>query len=1039
MLDSITHTYEEKGFNVGGYHGDNEFRPLIAYYSPIPVHVTAAGEHNGVIERSVRTVEERSRSTCHSVPFSKVPHVMIEHLLLRIIMDLNAFPTKTGISSDLSPASIVLQTPSLDYDNIMLAYGSYCQVYTKTDGSMRQRSVGAIALRPSNERGGFYFMSLNTGKLIHAFIWEQLPLDDHIIDRVTDLAEDEGAPLMNNGPIFEWRPGIPVTINDDEDILDEDDDSDDEDYIPPLLQHGSDSDSDDDDDDDDTYNPSIDDVDVPFADGPTPPVHDDVLDQGADLNVHNPAEADTDNNNNTNDELDNVNPHGVPIIVEDVSEDDDEEPDEDETNTRTRKDQGAPYTSQGAPTQPSGAHSRPRRTNAGAGVPRFEPTMTGKTHETHHTQLLQLADKLGTDKQFEQQCYKLAVDVIFTQVTSDEMAMTEEAKNLSGSGGTGSKQMSAKRGIKLFGERAVAAIYKEYKQLNDLEVFKGVDPDTLTFEVKKAALNIINTIKEKRTGKIKGRSVADGRKQRGYVTKEESSSPTLSLEALLTTTLIDAVEERDVVIFDVPGAFLQAAFPDEKFVLVKLEGEFVDIMCKVNPELKQYVRIEGKKKVLYLRLLKALYGCMESALLWYNLFVSTLKKMNFEINPYDRCVANRIVEGEQQTICFYVDDNKLSHKSRKVNEEVINKIESYFGKMEKSYGNEHSFLGMMIRFIGDGKFEIDMTEYQMESITAFGEDPTKWKKVSSPATKDLHNVNTLSPTLNDKQAEIFHSVVMKNLWIAKRGRPDIDPAMSFLCTRVSEPTMQDWSKLRRVLQFMYQTIHEKRVIGARNLHELFTWIDAAYGVHRDMRSHTGGAMSFGYGIVHYLSAKQKLNVKSSTEAEVVGMSDYLPFNIWLRMFLEEQGYYLKKNVLYQDNQSAIRMETNGRSSCTGNSRHIHVRFFFVKDRLDKKEFTIEYCPTQQMLGDFYTKPLQGRLFRAFRRVIMGWDHIDILKTFYPPSKERVGEVNEEKKDSNNSPLTYADIVKGRKDEGRKIVDRENKPKANDTTEPKAKV
>ena len=70
---------------------------------------------------------------------------------------------------------------------------------------------------------------------------------------------------------------------------------------------------------------------------------------------------------------------------------------------------------------------------------------------------------------------------------------------------------------------------------------------------------------------------------------------------------------------------------------------------------------------------------------------------------------------------------------------------------------------------------------------------------------------------------------------------------------------------------------------------------------------------------------------------------------------------------------------------------------------------------------------------------MGWDHIDILKTFYCPSKERVGEVNEEKKDSNNSPQTYADIVKGRKDKGRKIVNRENKPKANDTAEHKAKV
>ena len=268
-------------------------------------------------------------------------------------------------------------------------------------------------------------------------------------------------------------------------------------------------------------------------------------------------------------------------------------------------------------------------------------------------------------------------------------------------------------------------------------------------------------------------------------------------------------------------------------------------MCEVNIELKKFVRYENGKKVLYLQLLKALYGCMESVLLWHNLYISTLHSMGFKLNPYDKCTANRDVEGSQQTLCFYVDDNKIFHKNRRVNEEVIKKLEEHFGKFDTSYGKEHSFLGMMIIFIGKGKFEIDMTEYQMESITAIGEDYKSWKKVAAPAAKYLHSINPHSRKLDEEKKEIFHSVVSKNLWIAKRGRPDIDPAMSFLCTRVSEPTMEDWRKLRRVLQYMYQTIHEKRVIGAKRLHELFTWIGAAYAVHNDMRSRTGGAMYFG--------------------------------------------------------------------------------------------------------------------------------------------------------------------------------------------------
>ena len=113
---------------------------------------------------------------------------------------------------------------------------------------------------------------------------------------------------------------------------------------------------------------------------------------------------------------------------------------------------------------------------------------------------------------------------------------------------------------------------------------------------------------------------------------------------------------------------------------------------------------------------------------------------------------------------------------------------------------------------------------------------------------------------------------------------------------------------------LYCTIDEERIIAAGSLQHVYTWVDAAYAVHPDYKSHTGGAMSMGRGILHSKSTRQKLNTKSSTEAELVGVSEYLPFNIWLRMFLKEQGYDLDENILYQDNRSAILMEKNGRLS-----------------------------------------------------------------------------------------------------------------------------
>ena len=214
--------------------------------------------------------------------------------------------------------------------------------------------------------------------------------------------------------------------------------------------------------------------------------------------------------------------------------------------------------------------------------------------------------------------------------------------------------------------------------------------------------------------------------------------------------------------------------------------------------------------------------------------------------------------------------------------------------------------------------------------------------------------------------------------------------MSFLCTRLSVCTEEDWKKLRRLMHFLHDTIDDERIISAENLVDFFTWIDASYAVHNDMRSHTGGTMSLGRGVIHSKSSKQRINTKSSTESEVVGVSDYLPYNIWVEYFLEAQGYNLRSNIIYQDNQSAIRMEKNGRDSCGQKSRHIHIRYFFIKDRIRAGNVSVEFCPTELMLADFFTKPLQGSLFKKFRRVVMGYDSLSVLKDEYSARlKERV--------------------------------------------------
>ena len=130
-------------------------------------------------------------------------------------------------------------------------------------------------------------------------------------------------------------------------------------------------------------------------------------------------------------------------------------------------------------------------------------------------------------------------------------------------------------------------------------------------------------------------------------------------------------------------------------------------------------------------------------------------------------------------------------------------------------------------------------------------------------------------------------------------------------------------------------------------------------------------MSLGQGCMSSISTKQKLNTRSSTEAELVAVNDAMSKILWTRLFIESQGYHVADNVLYQDNQSAMLLEKNGKMSSSKRTRHLDIRFFFVTDNVQKKNVRIEYCPTDDMVGDFYTKPLQGSKFVRFKNFSLG--------------------------------------------------------------------
>jgi hypothetical protein len=160
-------------------------------------------------------------------------------------------------------------------------------------------------------------------------------------------------------------------------------------------------------------------------------------------------------------------------------------------------------------------------------------------------------------------------------------------------------------------------------------------------------------------------------------------------------------------------------------------------------------------------------------------------------------------------------------------------------------------------------------------------------------------------------------------------------------------------------------------LSADNLHILKWYIDVSFAVHPDFKSHTGGVMTYGEGAVQTISSKQKINTRSTCESELVGTDDGATKILWTKLFMEAQGYKIKKNILCQDNKSTIQLLENGRQSAGKRSRAINIWYFFLADQRQKGNIDVEYCNTKDMWADPMSKPLQGSEFKIMADRLMG--------------------------------------------------------------------
>ncbi len=292
-----------------------------------------------------------------------------------------------------------------------------------------------------------------------------------------------------------------------------------------------------------------------------------------------------------------------------------------------------------------------------------------------------------------------------------------------------------------------------------------------------------------------------GNKQQDCITKEDVRSPMVSAEAVMLTCMIDAFKDQDIAVMNIPNACVQTVVKDkEHCVVVRIRGLLADILVSIAPDVYgPYVSTnKAGQKVLLVQCLNAVHGTMVEALLYYKKFVKSLIKQGYKIDPYDGCVANKVVKEKKVTICFHINGCKISHKSSAIIDNMIawlrSKYESIFkdglGQMKVHRGKTHKYLGMLLDFSHKGQCPVTMHDYIDGILQAYdlaikdhngGYQIVEKRRAKTSTAPNLFGVNEDCKKLSNEAAAAYQTIVAKALYVTKRARPNISLAIVYVC------------------------------------------------------------------------------------------------------------------------------------------------------------------------------------------------------------------------------------------------------------------
>ena len=520
-----------------------------------------------------------------------------------------------------------------------------------------------------------------------------------------------------------------------------------------------------------------------------------------------------------------------------------------------------------------------------------------------------------------------------------------------------SGNMTIAQAVMIDENKALAGVDTELGNMERLKVFEPIDPSTITPEMQKKIIPSRMFLKEKlKLAIFKARLVAGGHKQLRDLLFDYSS-PTVNVVGLYALLALAAHEHYKISCHDVTAAYLNAFMPKHILVFMRLSKEVSERLVKLYPE--KYGKFVGKDGCIVVKLLRALYGCIESAKLWYDEASSRLVQAGYRRSVWDECI---FVKGDT-IIALYVDDFLVLSKTEEGLDATNAELKKLFPEISCRKGDTQTYLGIDI--------QIDRNDRSVTiSMNKFVEDMLKFAKIDKggPPTPTAMNVFEISPDkklLDQDEAKMFHTLVAKMLYLAKRTRPDLLTAVAFLTTSVQSPTVEDRSKLNRALGYIHGTKDLKLTLKVGSDPKLRGSIDASYAVHTQARkSHSGCAVFIGNALVYAGSKKQKTITHSSTESEICAVSDSLDILMWLKNMLEDIGFVFP-TVFEQDNTSAI-LDFQSLKPNLNLRKYIDLRRIWVARKVREKVISVVHVPTTEMVSDMLTKPLSAEIFCNYR-------------------------------------------------------------------------